>query len=141
MLKQIFSAVRDGRGLFFDLLPLRAGGLSVCATQARIAMHAHAMPPATQPAVTRASPILFGCRVLDGQVVCDEDPRDVGLRAEQVACERPESLSFSEASLFDYEEPARAKDTIRTSVLRSFAWDGTHEHGRDRAGSSGPGPI
>ena len=99
MLKQIFFAVADGRGLFFELLPLRTGGLSVCATQARIAMHAHAMPPATQPAVTRASPILFGCRVLDGQVVCDEDPRDVGLRAEQVACERPESLSFSEDAL------------------------------------------
>ena len=39
------------------------------------------MPPATQPAVTRASPILFGCRVLDGQVHSAEDLHAGGLRA------------------------------------------------------------
>ena len=59
MLKQIFSAVRDGRGLFYDLLPLGAGGTPVSATAAQIASHAYAMPPATQPAVTQASPILL----------------------------------------------------------------------------------
>ena len=99
MLKEIFFAARDGRGLFFDLLPLRAGGLSVCATQARIAMHAHAMPCATQPAVTRASLTLLGCRMHDGQVICDEDPRDGGLRAGRVANERAVGLYFSESSL------------------------------------------
>ena len=103
MLKQIFPAVPDGRVPYHDLLPLGAGGLPVSATQARIATHARAMPSATQPAVTRASPILLGCRMLDGQVVCDEDPRDVGLLpllAGRVALERPESLSFfQDASL------------------------------------------
>ena len=89
MLKQIFFAVADGRGLFFELLPLRTGGLSVCATQARIATHAHAMPPATQPAVTQASPILVGCRVHAGQVHSDEDHRDGGLLAGRVAFGRP----------------------------------------------------
>ena len=120
MLKQIFFAVRDGRGLFYDLLPLQAGGPPVCATAARIATHAHAMPCATQPAVTRASPILFGCRVLDGQVVCDEDPRDVGLRAEQVACERPESLSFFEDALHNPVLPAKTADYIVTALVHSF---------------------
>ena len=78
VLKEIFLAARDGRVLFFDLLPLRAGGLPVCATAARIAMHAHAMPCATPPAVTRASPILFGCRMLDGQVISGEHLHDGG---------------------------------------------------------------
>ena len=99
MLKQIFFAVPDGRVLFYDLLPLRSGGLPVCATQARIATHAHAMPCATQPAVTRASPIPFGCRVLDGQVISGEDHHDGGLRAGLVANERAVGLSFSESSL------------------------------------------
>ena len=124
MLKQIFSAVPDGRVPYHDLLPLGAGGLPVCATQARIATHAHAMPPATQPAVTQASPILFGCRVLDGQVVCDEDPRDVGLRAEQVACERPESLSFSEDALHNPVMPANTADYIMTALINSLTWAG-----------------
>ena len=75
VLKEIFLAARDGRVLSFDLLPLQAGGLSVCATAARIATHAHAMPCATQPAVTQASPILFGCRVHAGQVLLAEDHR------------------------------------------------------------------
>ena len=101
MLKEIFFAVADGRGLFYDLLPLRTGGLSVCATQARIATHAHAMPCATQPAVTQASPILLGCRVLDGQAISGEHLHDGGLRAGQVADERAENLSFSESSLFE----------------------------------------
>ena len=78
MLKEIFFAVADGRGLVFELLPLRTGGLPVCATAARIAMHAHAMPPATHPAVTQASPILFGCRMLAGQVISGEDIMTVG---------------------------------------------------------------
>ena len=123
MLKQIFFAVPDGRGLFFDLLPLEAGGLPVCATQARIAMHAHAMPCATQPAVTRASPILFGCRMHAGQVVCDEDPRDVGLRAGRVASERADSLSFFETALVESCMPANTAHMLRTTILISLAWD------------------
>ena len=104
-------------------------------------MHAHAMPPATQPAVTRASPIPFGCCVLDGQVISGEHLRDGGLLAGRVAVERSESLSLAVTSLFESEEPAQTVRYLRTSILCSFAWDGTHEHGRDRAGSSGPGPI
>ena len=124
MVNEIFSAASDGRGRFYELLPLRGEGDSVCATAARIATHAYAMPPATQPAVTRASPILFGCRVLDGQVVCDEDPRDVGLRAEQVACERPESLSFSEDALHNPVMPANTADYIMTALINSLTWAG-----------------
>jgi len=52
VLNEIFLAVRDGRVPLYDLLQLGAGGTPVCATAARIASHAHAMPPATQPAVT-----------------------------------------------------------------------------------------
>ena len=141
MLKEIFFAARDGRVLFFDLLPLRAGGLPVCATAARIATHAHAMPCATQPAVTRASPILFGCRMHAGQAVSDEHLHEGGLRAGQVAHERAESLSLAVTSLFESEEPARTVRYLRTSILCSFAWDGTHEHARDREGSIGAGPI
>ena len=99
MFKEIFFAARDGRGLFCDLLPLGAGGLPVCATVARIATDAHAMPCATQPAVTRASPIPFGCRMHAGQVICDEEHRDGGLRAGRVANERAVGLYFSESSL------------------------------------------
>ena len=101
MLKEIFLAARDGRVLFFELLPLRTGGLPVCATQARIATHAHAMPPATQPAVTQASPILFGCRVHAGQVHSAEDHHDGGLRAGRVAYERADSFIFTETALVD----------------------------------------
>ena len=106
MLNEIFLVVPDGRLPLYELLRWRASPRAVCATQPRIAMHAHAMPPATQPAVTQASPILFGCRVLDGQVISDEEHLDGGLRAGQVALERCVSLSKAEASLFDYEEPA-----------------------------------
>ena len=88
MLKEDFLAVPDGRVPLYDLLPLGAGGTLVCATAARIASHAHAMPPATQPAVTRASPILFGCRMHAGQVISGEHLHDGGLRAGQVASER-----------------------------------------------------
>ena len=70
---------------------------------ARIATHAHAMPCATQPAVTRASPILFGCRMLDGQAISGEHLHDGGLRAGQVAVERSYGLSFSEGSLVDFK--------------------------------------
>ena len=52
VLKEIFFAVLDGRLPFHDLLPLGTGGTLVSATAARIASHAYAMPPATQPAVT-----------------------------------------------------------------------------------------
>ena len=104
MLKQDFSAVRlrDGRVPVYDLLPLGAGGLPVCATAARIATHTHAMPCATQPAVTRASPILFGCRMLAGQVLSGEEHHDGELRAEQVAHERAVGLSFFKVSLVEY---------------------------------------
>ena len=87
VLKEIFLAVPDGRLLSYDLLVLGAGGTPVCATSARIASHAHAMPPATQPAVTQASPILFGCRVHAGQVLLAEDHHDGELRAGRVAVE------------------------------------------------------
>ena len=54
-----------------------SGGTPVRNTAARIATHAYAMPPATRSAVTRASPIPFGCRVLAGQVHSAEDHRAV----------------------------------------------------------------
>ena len=101
MINEIFLAVRDGRLPSYDLLPLGAGGLRVCATAARIASHAHAMPPATQPAVTQASPILSGCRMHDGQVLSAEDHHDGGLRAGQVALERAKSLYFFKSSLVE----------------------------------------
>ena len=115
VLKEIFLAAPDGGGLFYDLLPLQLGGTQVSATAARIATHAYAMPPATQPAVTQASQTLFGCRVLAGQVRCDEDARGGGLRAGRVAVERPESLSLVESSLVDYEESAQPKHILMTS--------------------------
>ena len=120
MLKQIFLAVPDGRLLYFDLLPLGAGGTPVCATAARIATHAHAMPPATQPAVTRASPILIGCRMHAGQVLSAEDHHDGGLRAERVAVERADSLSFFEDALHNPALPAKSADYILTALVHSF---------------------
>ena len=141
MLKEIFLAARDGRVLSFDLLPLEAGGLPVCATAARIATHAHAMPCATQPAVTQASPILFGCRVHAGQVHSAEGPHDGGLLAERVAFDGAVSLYLSEAAREYYCLPGKSKDIIVTAQKKPVAWDGAREHGRDRAGSSGPGPI
>ena len=98
MLKEIFFAVADGRVRFYELLPPQLGGTLVCATAAPIATHAHAMPPATQPAVTQASPTLFGCRVHAGQVHSAEEHHDGGLRAGRVALERAESLYLSEAA-------------------------------------------
>ena len=98
MLKEIFFAVADGRVRFYELLPPQLGGTLVCATAAPIATHAHAMPPATQPAVTQASPTLFGCRVHAGQVHSAEGPHDGGLLAGRVALERAESLYLSEAA-------------------------------------------
>ena len=141
MLKQIFFAVADGRGLFFELLPLRAGGLPVCATAARIAMHAHAMPCATQPAVTQASPTLFGCRILAGQVLSDEEHRDGGLRAGRVALGRPYCLSLAKASLVEYLFTQNDIHIARTALLFSLRWNALLEHARDRAGSSRAGPI
>ena len=79
------------------------------------------MPCATQPAVTRASPILLGCRMLDGQVVCDEDPRDVGLLAGRVALERADSWSFSKDALVDCALPAKSKDNVMTALMSSLS--------------------
>ena len=141
MVEQIFSAVRDGRVPLYDLLLLGAGGTLVSATAARIATHAYAMPPATQPAVTQASQTPFGCRMLDGQVHCDEDHRGGGLLAGRVALDYTNSLTVLDSSLFDREEPARTVWYARTALLRSLAWDGTHEHARDRGRSAGDGPI
>ena len=141
MLKQIFLAVPDGRLLYFDLLPLHAEGAPVCATQPRIATHAHAMPPATQPAVTQASPILFGCRMHAGQVLSDEEHRDGGLRAGRVAYGRPICLYLAEASRVEYLSTQKKKHMLRTAHLISLRWNALLEHARDRAGSSRAGPI
>ena len=119
MLKEIFLAVPDGRVPLYDLLPLGAGGLPVCATAARIATHAHPTPPATQPAVTRASPIIFGCRILDGQVISDEEHHDGGLRTGRVALERAVSLYFFKTSLVEEDEPAKPEDILRTTLFHS----------------------
>ena len=120
MLKEIFLAAPDGRVLSYDLLPLQLGGTPVCATAARIASHAHATPPATQSAVTQASPILFGCRVHAGQVHSAEDHHDGGLRAGRVALERPKSLSFFEDALYPIKLPAKSKDTVLTALNHSL---------------------
>ena len=109
MLKEDFLAVPDGRVPLYDLLPLGAGGLPVCATAARIATHAHAMPCATPPAVTQASPILFGCRVLDGQVLSGEEHHDGGLRAGRVAVERAVGLYFFKTSIVEYLHSQKTK--------------------------------
>ena len=85
-------------------------------SEARIATHAHAMPPATQPAVTRASPIPFGCRMLDGQVLSDEEHHEDGLRAGQVANERAYGLSFSKDALVEKPLPAKTADYILTAL-------------------------
>ena len=141
MLKEDFLAVRNGRLPSVDLLPLQAGGLPVCATQARIATHAHAMPSATQPPVTQASPILVGCRVHAGQVHSDEDHRDGGLRAGRVAYERPKCLYLSETSRVEYLFTQKPKHMLGTALLFSLAWNALLEHARDRAGSSRAGPL
>ena len=120
VLKEIFVAVPDGRLLYFDLLPLGAGGTPVCATAARIASHAHAMPPATQPAVTQASPILVGCRVHAGQVHSGEHHHDGELRAERVAVERAESLYFSETSCVEYLFVPKHKHMLGIALLSSL---------------------
>ena len=122
MLKEIFLAARDGRVLSFDLLPLQAGGLSVCATAARIATHAHAMPCATQPAVTQASPILFGCRVLDGQVFSGEEHHDGGLRAGRVVVERAVGLYFFKPSIVEYLHSRNCKHMLVTTTSSSPRW-------------------
>ena len=82
------------------------------------------MPCATQSAVTQASPILFGCRVLAGQVVSDEDDHDGGLLAERVANKRPNSLSLFDTSLFEKPLPAKAADYILTAQFISPRWVG-----------------
>ena len=122
MLKQIFLAVPDGRLLYFDLLPLGAGGTPVCATAARIATHAHAMPRATQPAVTQASPILFGCRVLDGQVFSGEEHHDGGLRAGRVVVERAVGLYFFKPSIVEYLHSKNCKHMLVTTTSSSPRW-------------------
>ena len=122
MFKEIFFAVPDGRVLFYDLLPLGAGGLPVSATAARIATHAHAMPPATQPAVTQASPILFGCRVLDGQVFSGEHLHDGGLRAGRVVVERAVGLYFFKPSIVEYLHSRNCKHMLVTTTSCSPRW-------------------
>ena len=122
MLKEIFLAARDGRVPFYDLLPLQAGGLPVCATAARIATHAHAMPCATQPAVTRASPIPFGCRMLAGQVLSDEHDHDDGLRAGRVALERAVGFIFFKTSVVDYLHSQICKHMLVTTTTCSPRW-------------------
>ena len=102
MLKQIFLAARDGRVRFYDLLLLGAGGTLVRATAARIATHAYAMPPATQPAVTQASQTPFGCRMLDGQVHSAEDHRGGGLLAGRVAPDYTNSWTLVDTALVAY---------------------------------------
>ena len=87
----------------------------------RIATHAYAMPPATQPAVTQATPILVGCRMHAGQVISDEQHHDGGLRAGQVAVERPESLYFSEVPLVEYLYGKKSKHILWTALLLSGA--------------------
>ena len=141
VLKQIFLAVPDGRLLYYDLLVLGAGGTPVCATAARIASHAHAMPPATQPAVTQASPILVGCRVHAGQVHSDEDHRDGGLRAGRVASGARIACYLAKASLVEYLFTQNDIHIARTALLFSLRWNALLEHARDRAGSSRAGPI
>ena len=122
MLKEIFLAVADGRGHFYELLPLRPGGLPVCATAARIASHAHAMLPATQLAVTQASPILFGCRMLAGQVISGEEHHDGGLRAGRVAVERAVGLYFFKVSLVEYLHSKICKHMLVTTTSSSPRW-------------------
>ena len=112
MLKQIFLAARDGRVRFYDLLLLGAGGTLVRATAARTATHAYAMPPATQPAVTQASQTPFGCRMLDGQVHCDEDHRGVGLLAGRVASDYTNSLTLFGITLVAYLATEKSKQTL-----------------------------
>ena len=99
------------------------------------------MPPATQPAVTQASPILFWCRVHAGQVHSGEHHHDGELRAERVAVERAESLYFSETSCVEYLFVQKPKHMLRTAQLFSLAWNALLEHARDRAGSSRAEPI
>ena len=125
MFNEIFLAVRNGRLPSVDLLPLQAGGLPVCATQAQIATHAHAMPSATQPPVTQASPILVGCRMHAGQVLSGEDHLYCGLRAGRVASERPYCLSLAKASLVEYLFTQKQKQYApnRANSIHSLAWD------------------
>ena len=116
MLKQDFLAVPDGRGLFFDLLPLGAGGLPVSATAARIASHAYAMPPATQPAVTQASPTPFGCRMHAGQVHCDERHHDGDLLAGQVALDFTNSWALVDTALVAYLSTEKSNQILRCAL-------------------------
>ena len=78
------------------------------------------MPPATQPAVTRASPNPFGCRMLDGQVISGEDLLDGGLRAGRVANERADSFIFSEVALVEDPLSAKTADYLLTALIHSF---------------------
>ena len=141
VLNEIFLVVPDGRVPLYELLRWRTSPRAVCATQPRIATHAHAMPPATQPAVTQASPILFGCRMHAGQVLSDEEHRDGGLRAGRVAYGRPICLYLAEASRVEYLSTQKKKHMLRTAHLISLRWNALLEHARDRAGSSRAGPI
>ena len=141
MVEQIFLAARDGRVRFYDLLLLGAGGTLVRATAARIATHAYAMPPATQPAVTQASQTPFGCRMLDGQVHCDEDHRGGGLLAGRVAPDFTNSFTLVDTALFAYLSTEKSNQTLGCALLLSLTWNALLEHARDRGRSAGAGPI
>ena len=79
--------------------------------------------------------------MLAGQVDCDNDPRDGGLLADRVALERAVGLYLAKTSLFDYAVSVRPTHISGKSIFSSFAWDGAHEHGRDREGSVRPEAI
>ena len=141
MLKEIYFAVPDGRVPLYDLLPLQLGGTPVSATAARIASHAYAMPPATQPAVTQASPTPFGCRMHAGQVHCDERHHDGDLLAGQVALDFTNSLSVLDQPLVEYLHGKKSTDILWTALACSGAWHVLLEHARDRGRSAGDGAI
>ena len=79
--------------------------------------------------------------MLDGQVHCDNDPRDGGVRAGRVAYERAVGLSLSQASLFESEELLKPTHSVGKSILRSLGLHVLVEHARDREGSVRAGPI
>ena len=74
------------------------------------------MPCATQPAVTRASPILFGCRMHAGQVHCDERHHDGDLLAGQVALDYANSLTLLDITLVVYLATEKSNDILRCAL-------------------------
>ena len=76
-----------------------------------------------------------------GQVLSDEEHLHCGLRAGRVAFGRPISLYLAETSFVEYLFTQKNIHMLRTALLFSLAWNALLEHARDRAGSSGAGPI